>query len=429
MSNAFDVLKSRGFLYQCTDEGALRTLLGGGKVTCYIGFDPTAESLHVGSLVPLMALRHMKRAGHTVILLCGGGTAMVGDPSGKQKMRPMMSLEEIERNSADISAQLAKIVEEGVDGPPAVTLDNARWLTELDYIEFLRDYGRHMSVNRMLARESAKRRYESDEGLSFLEFNYMCLQAYDFLHLFREHGCVLQMGGQDQWGNICEGIDLIGRPELAGGKAYGMTFPLLLSASGEKFGKTAEGAVWLDGEKTPDFDYYQFWRNVDDNDVGKYLKLFTELDPVEISAAVTVNFNRSKEILAYECTRLVRGPQAAADAFRTAVEQFRASDPEGAITMGSDIPHVAGGGDSAVPEEVLPVSAAPLGVLDLLVRTGMCRSKGEARRLVQQGGVYLDGERVEDVQMEVPEINRLGDKPLLVAVGKKRRRMVRFEGD
>ncbi|MBW2263742.1 MAG: tyrosine--tRNA ligase [Deltaproteobacteria bacterium] len=426
MSNAFDVLKSRGFLYQSTNEEALRGLLGSEKVTCYIGFDPTAESLHVGSLVPLMALRHMKRAGHTVILLCGAGTAMVGDPSGKQKMRPMMGLEEIESNSRDILAQLVKVVDTDVDGPPATTLDNADWLRGLNYIEFLRDHGRHMSVNRMLARESAKRRYESDEGLSFLEFNYMCLQAYDFLHLYREHSCVLQMGGQDQWGNICEGIDLIARPELAGGRAHGMTFPLLLSSSGEKFGKTAEGAVWLDAGRTPAFDYYQFWRNCDDNDVVKHLLFFTDLDEEAIRAVATRNPNRSKEILAYECTRLVHGPQSAAEAFRTAVEQYRAADPDGKITMGSDIPLV-GGGETAVPTEVLPRSAEPVRVVDLLVRIGMCKSKGEARRLVQQGGVYLDSKRVDDVHMEVPEINRLEGRSLLVAVGKKRRRMVRFE--
>ncbi len=339
-----------------------------------------------------------------------------------------MSLEEIESNSRDISSQLARVVDEGVVGPTAVRLDNARWLTQLGYIDFLRDVGRHMSVNRMLARESAKRRHESDEGLSFLEFNYACLQAYDFLHLYREHGCVLQMGGQDQWGNICEGIDLIARPELGGGRAHGMTFPLLLSGSGEKFGKTAEGAVWLDAGRTPPFDYYQFWRNVDDNDVGTYLKLFTELDLNEIGSAATVNWNRSKEILAYECTKLVHGADAAAEAFRTAVEQYRAADPDGTITMGSDIP-AAAGGETAVPEAVMPRSAEPLGVLDLLVRIGMCRSKGEARRLVQQGGVYLDSERVDDVHKEVPEINRLHGRSLLVAVGKKRRRMVRFEDD
>jgi tyrosyl-tRNA synthetase len=423
MSNVFDVLKSRGFVYQCTDEAGLRDLLEGGGATCYIGFDPTAESLHVGSLVPLMGLRHMKRAGHRVILLCGGGTAMVGDPSGKQEMRPIMSREVIESNAREILSQMTDIVDKGVEGTPCAPLDNKEWLLGLGYVDFLREYGRHMSVNRMMGRESAKRRFESDEGLSFLEFNYACLQAYDFLHLFREHGCRLQMGGQDQWGNICEGIDLIARPELAGGKAFGVTFPLLLSPSGEKFGKTAEGSVWLDGRRTPVFDYYQFWRNVDDSEVERDLLLFTELDEEQIRRQCGRNVNRSKEILAYECTRLVHGPGAAAEAFRTAVAEFRAADEGGEITMGSDIPPAEGSGDSSVPVVSVSMPADDGSVQKLLVLAGLCKSKGEARRLIEQGGVYVDGTRVEDARAEV---TNLGEGEHLVSVGKKRKRRVVF---
>jgi tyrosyl-tRNA synthetase len=427
--NVLDLLRSRGFIYQCTDEEQLRELLGREHVTCYIGFDPTAESLHVGSLVPLMALRHMKRAGHTVILLCGSGTALVGDPSGKQQMRPLMSVEQIESNARDILAQLVAVVEGGLDeGPEPLKLDNVRWLSDLNYIEFLRRYGRHMSVNRMLGRESAKRRYESSEGLSFLEFNYACLQAYDFLHLHIEHGCVLQMGGQDQWGNICEGIDLIGRPAMGGGKAYGATFPLLVDSSGEKFGKSAEGAVWLDAARTPPFDYYQFWRNTEDADVVRNLLLFTELEEGAIRADAGRNINRSKEILAYECTRLVHGRLVADEVFRTAVAQFRASDPEGEITMGSGIPAAGGAQGSALPTERIPATDDPIKLVDLLVRVELCKSKGEARRLIEQGGVYWEEKRIEDVQVQiVPSEEARKRQGVIVSVGKKRRKKVVFE--
>ncbi len=432
-SNAFDVLGARGFVYQCTDEGGLKDLLGREKVTCYIGFDPTADSLHVGSLVPLIALRHMKRAGHPVILLTGSGTAMVGDPSGKQKMRPMMTLDEIERNAGDISAQLALVVDRDIDGcGPTIRLDNREWLARLGYVEFLRDVGRYMSVNRMLGRESARRRFESDEGLSFLEFNYACLQAYDFLHLFRTFGCRLQMGGQDQWGNICEGIDLIARPETAGGKAYGLTFPLLLSQSGEKFGKTAEGAVWLDGKRTPPFDYYQFWRNTADADLERYLLLFTELPVESIRSEWKANVNRSKEILAYESTRMVHGPEVAAEVYRTALGQFRPADPEGRITLGSGIPSqitagaLAGAEDGSVPEVRVEAARLPVPVLDLLVVADLIKSKGEGRRLIKQGGISLDGSRIEDEKATVSGPGKDG-RSVLLSIGKKKRRRIVFE--
>jgi tyrosyl-tRNA synthetase len=352
---------------------------------------------------------------------------MVGDPSGKQKMRPMMERDVIERNARGLTAQLVRIVGGAPGGPPPVVLDNAEWLSGLSYIGFLRSFGRHMSVNRMLARESARRRFESEEGLSFLEFNYACLQAFDFLHLYREHGCRLQMGGQDQWGNICEGIDLISRPELGQGRAFGMTFPLLIGASGEKFGKTAEGAVWLDPDLTPPFDYYQFWRNCDDDDVLRNLLLFTELEERTVREGWSGNVNRAKEILAYECTKLVHGAGAAAEAFGTAVAQFRAADPEGELTLGSDVPPAGAREEDSIPTQVVGAGAAVLRVVDLLAEAHLTRSKGEARRLIEQGGVYVDGERVGDPQQEIPENKRLAGRTLLIALGKKRRRKIRFE--
>jgi tyrosyl-tRNA synthetase len=414
-------LSERGFIYQQTFRTEQFVEHMSSERTCYIGFDPTADSLHVGSLVPLMGLRHVKRAGHQVILLTGGGTALVGDPSGKTEMRRMISVGEIARNAEGIARQLLDIVDEGVEGKACLTLDNAQWLTRLSYIDFLREIGRHMSVNRMLARESARRRYDSAEGLTFLEFNYMCLQAYDFLHLYREHGCTVQMGGQDQWGNICEGIDLIARPELAGGRAYGLTFPLLAGPSGEKFGKTSAGAVWLDSRRTPPFDYYQFWRNCADDEVERYLLLFTELDVQTIRSQWDRNVNRSKEILAYECTRLVHGRATAQEVYATAVAQYRSADPEGTVTLGSDIPRAAGGaGEGSVPVVTVPAGTFPAGVLDLLVLCGLCRSKGEARRMIRQGGIYVDGERVSEEGMTV----EAAGGGVLLAAGKKRRRRI-----
>ncbi len=418
-------LDERGFIYQKTASPEDLAGLLDETVSVYIGFDPTADSLHVGSLVPLMALRHVKRAGHRVILLTGSGTAMVGDPSGKTEMRPMMTARDIECNASRISSQLSRIVDDVDGGPDCLALDNASWLEPLGYIQFLRQCGRFMSINRMLSRESARRRYESEEGLSFLEFNYMCLQAFDFLHLYQEHGCRLQMGGQDQWGNICEGIDLISRPELGSGRAYGITFPLLLSSSGEKFGKTAAGAVWLDPARTPPFDYYQFWRNVSDEDVERYLLLFTELDAEAIKAQCRTSINRSKEILAFECTRILHGNLVAQEVYSTACAQFRCADVDGAITMGSTIPrvHASVTADVSVPEVRIPAADFPVGVLDLLVRTGLVASKGEARRILRQGGVYVDGQRLLDENDRVDPSGR-GESGCLVSIGKKRRRRV-----
>ncbi|MCL7455426.1 MAG: tyrosine--tRNA ligase, partial [Anaerolineae bacterium] len=269
-SNVFEVLSERGFIEQVSDAEGVRAAVE-RPITCYVGFDPSATSFHVGNLVPIMALAHMQRHGHRPIAVMGGGTGMVGDPSGKTEMRQLLAVEQIDANVARLKEQMAHIIDFSRDR--ALMVNNADWLRPLNYLDFLRDIGRHFSVNRMLAAEAYRARYESEQGLNFLEFNYMLLQAYDFLHLYREQGCVLQMGGNDQWGNILAGVDLIRRKD--GGQAYAATFPLLTTSSGAKMGKTAEGAVWLDPELVPAYEYYQFWINVDDADVERFLALFT----------------------------------------------------------------------------------------------------------------------------------------------------------
>ena len=271
-TNILDILKERGFIEQTTHDQELSDYFDQGRATCYIGFDPTASSLHVGSLVPIMSLAHMQRQGHRPIGLVGGGTGMVGDPSGKTEMRKMLSLEQIEANAQGIKAQLARFLDFEEDR--ALLLNNADWLTKLEFIPFLRDIGRHFSVNRMIKAESYKMRLDSEEGLSFIEFNYMVLQAYDFLELYDSHECRLQMGGSDQWGNIVAGVELIRRMRQT--TAFGITFPLITTSSGEKMGKTHKGAVWLDPDRTSPYEYYQFWINTDDRDVSRFLALFTD---------------------------------------------------------------------------------------------------------------------------------------------------------
>ena len=421
--NVFDELEQRGFIYQCTDRDGLRELLGKEQVTYYIGFDPTGSSLHVGSLVPIMAMVHMQRSGHKTIALMGGGTAMVGDPSGKSEIRKIISKEQIEKNAVGIKAQFEQYLEFGTE--KAVLLNNLDWLLPLNYIEFLRTIGRYMSVNRMMARESAKLRYESSDGLSLLEFNYACLQAYDFYVLARDRGCVLQMGGRDQWGNICEGIDLIGRQDLGGRKAYGLTLPLLVGAGGDKFGKTVKGSVWLDAKWTQPFDFYQFWRNTEDTEVERYLKLFTLL-PLEetkgLGALKPPMINRAKEILAFEITMLAHGFETARDVFTGAIEQFGSADPEGTIETSSRIGEVAAlaAGEGTVPTFELEKGeiGQGLAVIDLLVKAGMCKSKGEARRFIQGGGVYLNDARVAAADAKVT-LEDFKDSTALVKIGKK----------
>jgi tyrosyl-tRNA synthetase len=420
-TNAYDVLKERGFLYQSTDEEGLRALLE-QPATCYVGFDPTADSLHVGSLVPIMALVHMQRHGHRPIAIVGAGTAMVGDPSGKSEMRQLLTPDDVRRNALGLRGQLARYI--AFEDGRALLLDNGEWLAALNYIEFLRDIGRHFSVNRMLAAESYRMRLES--GLSFLEFNYMLLQAYDFLVLYRQHGCLVQMGGQDQWGNIVAGIDLVRRE--TGKQAYGFTFPLLMNPSGEKFGKTAKGtSVWLSAERTSPYEFYQFWRNVDDAEVGRLLGLFTLLpmDEVRRLAAPGANLNRAKELLAYEATKLCHGRAAAAEAFGTAVATFGAADPEGAVQTSSDIPTAKNAADEALPTTTVPETALREGVrlVDLFVQAGLSASTGEAKKLVKGGGAYLNDERVDDAG-RVVTLADLRDGAATLRAGKKRHHRV-----
>lgn len=409
--NVYDTLKERGFVYQATDEEGLRALLEHEKIVFYVGFDPTARSLHVGSLVPIMAMAHMRAAGHTPIALVGSGTGMVGDPSGKRQLRRMLSEEELAANAAGIRAQLGRFLD-AVDGPAVRWRDNRDWLLGLGYVRFLREVGRYLSVNKMLARESARLRYDSPDGLSFLEFNYACLQAYDFLHLAREEGCLLQMGGQDQWGNICEGIDLIARPDMLDRKVFGATFPLLLGAGGEKFGKTADGNVWLDPELTPPFEYYQFWRNAADTDVEKHLLLFTMTPVEEARAMCRGDINKAKEHLAYQCTVLAHGEEKTRGVFSWVSYWRGSTDDPGKIPQAFD--------------DVLPrceITAGEfekgIGIVDVLARSALCASKGEARRAVQGGGVYVNGARVQSPDEKI-DASRFAGGRLVVWIGKKK---------
>jgi tyrosyl-tRNA synthetase len=374
----FDTLKARGFVADCTDEDAVRKLFETERVTAYIGFDPTADSLHAGSLVQLMALAHMQRAGHRVIALVGGGTAMVGDPSGKTELRKMLSTEQLELNKAGISAQMRRFID--IDGDSGLMVDNADWLMGLNYIQFLREVGRHFSVNRMLAAESYKIRLE--KGLSFIEFNYQILQAYDFLELFRRYGCKVQMGGSDQWGNIVAGLDLVRR--LGPGEVYGLTSPLVMTASGEKMGKTAAGAVWLDAGRLSPFEYFQYWRNVTDADVGRFLRLFTFLSIEEIEALEAlegVKINQAKEKLALEATRIVHGDEAAEQALAGARAAFS-----------------GGGAKDDIPTHS---AALPSPIIDLLVAGGLCKSKGDARRQIKGGAIKLGAAKAKVTDMNL----------------------------
>ena len=426
-TNAFHILEERGFLYQTTDAEALRRLLGERPVTFYVGFDPTASSLHIGHLLPVMAMRRLQECGHRALALVGGATAMVGDPSGKTEARPILSRDDINANAEAIQAQLARFLDftEG----RARLVNNADWLAPLNYIEFLRDFGRHFSVNRMLAAESVKQRLET--GLSFLEFNYMLLQAYDFYHLNREYGCALQLGGQDQWGNIVAGIDITRR--LGQQEVYGLTFPLLLKSDGEKFGKTAAGAVWLDPQRTRPYDYYQFWRNVDDADVARLLGFFTALPMDEVRRLGTLpapDINRAKEILAFEATGLAHGADEAARACLAAGFEFGFADSANRIPTSSRITAVSAGTAADLPTYRVPRTSleAGVGVLKLFVDAGLCGSNSEARRLVRGGGCYLNDRRLDN-ETQTVTVADLADGQMLLRAGKKNlRRVILDEG-
>jgi tyrosyl-tRNA synthetase len=388
-------LRERGFVQQINDEPGLSALLGRGPVTFYCGFDPTASSLHVGSMVPLMAMGHLARAGHRPIGVLGGGTTMIGDPSGKTELRQMLTRETIAANAKGIEPQVRRFL--GDAGDRALLVDNADWLLPLNYIEFLRDIGRHFSVNRMLAAEAYKLRKE--KGLSFIEFNYQILQAYDFLTLKRRHDCLLQIGGDDQWGNILAGTDLIRRLDQA--EAYALTFPLITTATGAKMGKTAAGAVWLAADRTSPFDFYQYFVNVDDRDVERFLKLLTFLDMGEIrrlAALEGAELRVAKAALAFAATEIVHGREAAESAQKAAQAAF-------------------GGGGAG---ELVPTFEAVAGVkiVNLLVAAGLAPSTSAARRLVEQGGVKLGDRKVTSVD-EVLRAEEVGSEGVLLHSGKK----------
>lgn len=423
--NVFDVLKERGFIYQCTDEEKVRELLDQQKVTFYNGFDPTATSLQIGNLVPIMAMMHLQRHGHRPIVIVGGGTALIGDPSGKTEMRQLLSLEQIEQNANSQKKQFAKYLDFREN--KGLMLNNVDWLIKLNYIELLRDIGRHFSVNRMLSAESYKVRLET--GLSFIEFNYMILQAYDFYVLARDHGCILQMGGQDQWGNIVAGVDLTRR--LLQKDVFGLTFPLILNSQGQKFGKSVAGAVWVDETRTTPFEYYQFWRNVEDSEVEKLLGLFTFLPMEEVRQLGKLQaplINRAKEILAFEATQITHGLDAAVEAFKASVNQFGLADPEGKITTTSGIASV-----EIQPSENLPTITlarqeleAGMGVIALFVKSGLCSSNSDARRLIQQNGAYINEKAIVDVNAIItPAL--IEHNALILRAGKKRYKRILFE--
>ncbi len=400
-SDLLTTLTSRGYVHQMTDAAALDALAGKQVVPGYIGFDPTAPSLHVGSLVQIMLLRRLQQTGHKPIVLMGGGTGKIGDPSFKDEARKLLGEDGIKANVASIRRIFERFLTFG-DGPTdAVMLDNAEWLDALEYIPFLRDVGQHFSVNRMLAFDSVKLRLDREQSLSFLEFNYMILQAYDFLELSRRAECRLQMGGSDQWGNIVNGIELSRR--MDGTEVYGVTTPLITTADGGKMGKTMSGAVWLHEDQLPHFDYWQFWRNTDDRDVGRFLRLFTDLPLDEIArleALEGAEINAAKIVLANEATAMCRGRAAADQAAETARKTF-----------------AEGASGDALPSH--PVSDADIGIVEALVALGFVASNGEARRKIGEGAVRVDGEPVREATARIAVA-----APVRLSLGKKRHGML-----
>jgi len=408
-SELIEVLTSRGFLHQCTDLEGLDAKAAAGPISGYIGFDATADSLHVGHLVQIMTLRWMQKTGHRPVALMGGGTTKVGDPSGRDETRKLLDDAAIAANIASIRVAFDRFLTFGPDG--ALLLNNADWLDGLQYIPFLRDIGRHFTINRMLTMDSVKLRLEREQPLTFLEFNYMILQGYDFVELYRRHGVTLQLGGSDQWGNIIQGVDL-GR-RIAEAELFGFTCPLITTASGAKMGKTAAGAVWLKAERFSPYDYFQFWRNTDDADVGKFLKLFTDLPLGEIArleALAGTEINEAKKILAHETTRLLHGEDAARDAAETARRTFE----QGGI--GDDLPTVE-------------MPAADFGdglpAWSLFHKAGLAPSNGEARRLIRGGGAKINDEKVDDENATVAASVAV-DGIIKLSAGKKRHALVKL---
>lgn len=396
--SVLETLKERGYIAQLTHEKEIEELLAAEKITFYIGFDPTADSLHVGHFLGMMVMAHMQRAGHRPICLIGGGTAMIGDPTGKSDMRKMMTPEIIRQNGEAFKAQMQKFID--FTDNRAMMLNNADWLLDLNYVQVLREIGVHFSVNRMLTAECFKQRLE--RGLSFLEFNYMLMQAYDFLELFKQTGCVMQLGGDDQWSNILAGVDLIRRKESK--PAFGLTFTLLTTSDGRKMGKTEKGALWLDPEKTSPYEFYQYWRNIDDADVAKCLALLTFLPMDEVrrlGALRDKEINIAKTALAFEVTKLIHGVEEAEKAKQAAEALFGG----------------AGALDNA-PKVSITQDVVGSKLLDVLASTGIIASKGEGRRLIMQGGLYIGNDKVTDQEMNLTA-DLFADKSLLLRKGKK----------
>ena len=397
-SDLLRLLEERDYIHQLTDAEGLDALAAKQVVPGYIGFDATADSLHVGSLVQIMMLRRLQQTGHKPIVIMGGGTTKIGDPSGKDESRKLLSAEDIDANIASIRKIFERFLTFG-DGPTdAIMIDNADWLDDLDYIPFLREIGPHFTINRMLTFDSVKLRLEREQPLTFLEFNYMILQAYDFLELSRRENCLLQLGGSDQWGNIVNGIELARR--IDGTQLYGITTPLITTADGGKMGKTASGAVWLNADRLSPYEYWQFWRNTQDADVGKFLRLFTDIELSEIAQLETLEgaeINEAKKALADAATAMAHGEEAARDAAATAQKTFEKGD------VGEDLPTIA-------------VSSGEIALLDAMVELGLVASRGEAKRMVKGGGARVDGEQVGDLRATVS----VGDAPVRISAGKKK---------
>lgn len=420
MKSAYDILKERGFVEQVTDEALIKKSFAEGPVTCYIGFDPTATSLHIGSLVPIMSLAHMQKSGNKPIALVGGGTGLIGDPSGKTEMRQVLTREKIDYNAQCLKQQLS-IYLDFSDGK-ALLLNNADWLTKLNYIDFLRDVGRHFSVNRMLAAESYKIRME--KGLNFIEFNYMILQAYDFFYLFQNEGCALQMGGNDQWGNMLAGTELIRK--IAAKDAHAVTFPLITTSLGQKMGKTEKGTVWLDGTLTTPYEYYQYWVNCDDADVERFLKLFTFLPLDEINIVKNLKdaqLNMAKAVLAFEATKITHGAGAAEDAWRASMEAFHSRPVDADMFPSSTIPRAVAESDtSAIPRYIISGKDLDAGVqiCATCAKAGLTQSISETKRLIEQGGLYINDRQVKSIDEKLTAADFGGAKEVRVRKGKKK---------
>ena len=406
-SQILQTLHERGYVHQITDAAALDAAANSGVISAYIGFDATADSLHIGSLLQIMLLRRLQQAGHRPIVLMGGGTTKVGDPSGKDETRQLLTPEKINANIAGIRSVFARFLRFDESPTGAIMANNDDWLRELHYIDFLRDIGRHFTINRMLTMDSVRLRLEREQPLTFLEFNYMILQGYDFVELNKRHGCVLQMGGSDQWGNIVQGVEL-GR-RINDAQLFGLTTPLITTASGAKMGKTASGAVWLNADRVSAYEYWQFWRNTEDADVGRFLRLFTELPLTEVArleALQGAEINAAKAILATEATRLCHGNDAAEHAARTAQSAF------------------AGGAAAGLPTYAL-TDGKQASIVDVVVALGLAGTKSEARRLVEQGGVKLNDQLVVSPHMNVTGTDLGEQGTARLSVGKKRHGLIR----